>query len=90
MITLDHIMNYLQGCKSKKFDNGKRMVIKMQVLPSVTYKNGKICIHAVSSETERFEGIHNESSIFFKMFFLRVLFKMEYEDVIEVEAEHEA
>ena len=27
---------------------------------------------------------------FFQNFFLRVLFKMEYEDVVEVEAEHEA
>ena len=66
-------MNHVEGYESKKFDNGKRMFTKMQLLPSVAYKNGEICIH-VSSETERFEGIHTRiffnQSIFSKFFSL--------------------
>jgi len=59
----------------------------MQLLSSVAYKNVEIRIHAVSSEIER-EYIR-ESSIFTK-FFSSSFIKIEYEDVVEIEAEHEA
>ena len=61
-------MNHLEGYKSKKFDNGKRMFTKMQILSSVAYKNGEICIHAVSSERFIVKKYICESSIFTKFF----------------------
>ena len=56
----------------------------MQFLLSVAYKNEKICIYAVNNVTERYLRDTYVNLQFFLNFFLRVLFKMEYEDIVDI------
>ena len=79
----------LEKYKSKKFDNGKRIKYSQKCNFSA-YKNGEICIYAVSSEIGKFKRITYTNLQFFQNFFFRILFKIEYEHIVEIEVQYEA
>ena len=81
-------MNHLEGYKSKKFDNGKTIEYS-QKCNSYSQHIKMESIHAINNETEKFERIHTRIFNFSKIFFLWVLSKIEYEDIVEIEAKHE-